>query len=140
MAGRQEQAMVGSRVRLEYEDQNESFEIHLPVEGTVSRRCTATTGPDDWYLVELDEPIEYQHEVGPKFHFVRLVVPKVLIRSRWEGVPISPTTSPSVFLVLVHEDQTLPDKSVVIEDLIHVCWARCTVAAASQLALDDQGK
>jgi hypothetical protein len=116
---------IGSRVRLEYDDQNESFARYLPVEGTISQRCLTTIGPDDWYLVELDEPIDYQHEVGPRFEFQRLIVQRVLIRSRWANMPIGPGVSPSVFLLLVQQSQELPEYGLVIDDFIHVCWARC---------------
>ena len=65
---------IGSRVRLEYDDHGEGFARHLPVAGRVVRRCTAATGPADWYLVELDEPLDYQHARGPNFQFERWIV------------------------------------------------------------------
>ena len=37
------ETLLGSRVRLEYDDQNESFSRYLPVEGTISHRCVAAT-------------------------------------------------------------------------------------------------
>jgi hypothetical protein len=54
--------LVGRRVRLDSYDQDESF---LPVGGTVRRRCATTTGIDDWYLVDLAEPIELSASSSP---------------------------------------------------------------------------
>jgi len=116
---------IGSRVRLEYDDQNESFSAYLPVEGVVSRRCAATTGPDDWYLVDLTEPIDYQHQISPHFQFKRLIIPRVLIRSRWSGMPLRRDTEPSVFLLLVANDQDVSTDPLDIAEFTHVCWARC---------------
>jgi hypothetical protein len=123
--------VVGSRVRLEYFDQNEAFASYLPVSGRVSKRCVTADGPDDWYLVELDEPLDYQLKVGPKSQFRRIIVPRVLIRSRLHGEPISRETSPSVFLLLVGDGQDVPAQGVSVEDYIHVCWARCYVNDAA---------
>jgi hypothetical protein len=121
---------IGSRVRLEYDDQNESFARCLPVEGTISHLCFTAIGPDDWFLVELDQPIDYQHEVGPRFDSQRLLVTRVLIRSRWANMPIGPGVSPSVFVLLVQQSQEVPEYGLVIDDFIHVCWARCHVLPA----------
>ena len=122
---------IGHRVRLEYDDQNESFARHLPVEGTISHRCTESTGPEDWFLVELDEPIDYQHEVAPRSQSQRLIAPRVLIRSRWTGLPIGPGASPSVFLLLVQQSQEVSEYGLIIDDFVHACWARCHVLPAA---------
>ena len=124
------ETLLGSRVRLEYDDQNESFSRYLPVEGTFSHRCVATTGPEDWLLVELDEPIDYEHEVDPHRQPGRLIVPRILIRSRWADMPIGPGASPSVFLLLVRQSQEVPAHGLVTDDFIHICWARCHVLPA----------
>lgn len=118
-------AFVGTRVRLEYFDHNESFAPLLPVEGTVTRRCRSTAGMDDWYLVELAHPIDYQHRIGPHFQFERVVASRVLVRSRWADEPLGPDSEPSVFLLLVREAQAIGDDPLVVDDFIHACWARC---------------
>jgi hypothetical protein len=123
--------LLGTRVRLEYDDHNESFSTYLPVEGVVSKRCTATAGPDDWYLVDLDKPIDYQHKVGPHSQFKRLIIPRVLIRSRWVGVPIARGASSSVFLLLVAEQQSVHSNALATDDFIYACWARCHVPHAA---------
>jgi hypothetical protein len=121
---------IGDRVRLEYDDQNDSFARHLPIEGRISRRCTASAGPDDWLLVDLDEPIDYEREVEPGSQLQRLIVPRVLIRSRWPDMPIGPGASPSVFLLLVERSQEASESGLVIDDFLHACWARCHVLPA----------
>lgn len=125
------EAAIGRRVRLEYEDQNESFARHLPVEGRISRRCTESTGPEDWLLVQLDGPIEYQREVDPGSQSERLTVQRVLIRSRWADMPIGPGVSPSVFLLLVRQSQEVSESGLIVDDFIHACWARCHVLPAA---------
>jgi hypothetical protein len=123
--------LLGQRVRLEYDDQNESFARHLPVEGTISRRCIAAAGSDDWLLVELDAPIDYEPDAGPGARIERLAVARVLIRSRWSEMPVGPGASPSVFLLLVRPSQEVPESGLIIGDFIHACWARCHVLRAA---------
>lgn len=123
--------LIGVRVRIDYDDQNESFATRLPALGTVTARCTSTTGPDDWYLVELEKPLDYQHQIGPHFQFKRLDISRVLVRSRWLGEPLSPTTSSSVFLLLVSDDQAVDPKYLNVDDYIFICWARCRVHDAA---------
>ena len=124
-------ALIGVRVRLDYDDHNESFATYLPAFGMVVDRCTATTGPDDWYLVELEQPLDYQHQVGPHFEFKRLIIPRVLVLSRWLGEPLSRTSSASVFLLLVSGDQAVDPASLIVDDFIFICWARCRVQDAA---------
>ncbi len=128
--GGMQEDLLGVRVHLDYDDQNESFANHLPVEGVISKRCSATSGPGDWYLVELDAPFDYQHKAGPH-QFKRLSIPRVLIRSRWVAEPISLRTSPSVFLLLVAADQGVPSDLLALDEFIHVCWARCHLRHAA---------
>jgi len=123
--------LIGMRVRIDYDDHNESFATCLPVSGTVVARCTATTGPDDWYLVELDEPLDYQRQIGPHFQFERLVIPRVLVRSRWRDEPLGRDSSPSVFLLLVSEDKTVDPERLDDEEYLFVCWARCCAQDAT---------
>ena len=71
-----------TRVRLEYFDQNESFAPCLPREGAILKRV-ATSNVDDWYLVELDQPIEYQIKIGDPYKYKLVETSHLLIRSRW---------------------------------------------------------
>jgi hypothetical protein len=123
-------APIGRRVRLEYEDQNESFARHLPVEGTIAGRCIASPGSEDWLVVELDAAIDYQHDTGVGSQPRSLAVARVLIRSRWASMPVAPGASTSVFLLLVEPSQEVPESGLIIDDFIHACWARCHVLQA----------
>ena len=122
--------LIDSRVCLEYHDQNELFAQHLPVEGAIKMRLTTRDGAEDWYLVELDRSIEYQHSVGGSNNFKRIVAPKVLVRSRWHGEPISSVNSPSVFMLLVSDSQMFEQDQIETEDYYFVCWAKCRVLDA----------
>lgn len=125
------QRMIGSRVKIDYDDQNESFASLLPVEGTIARRCTSTNGTDDWFLVDLDQPIDYQEKIGTNFQFRRVIVPQVLIRSRWQGVPIDEGETPSVFLLLVPEGRPITADPIDVASYSFVCWARATTRHAA---------
>ena len=120
-------SLIGTKVRLEYYDQNESFKKYLPLIGTIRQHCVSKTEVDGWYLIDLDKSFDYQHECGPTFQFQRFGIPQVLIRSRWAGEPISRSTSPSVFLLLVFENHGFSIEELELDDFIHVCWARCHV-------------
>jgi hypothetical protein len=52
------------RVRIEYFDQNESFREVLPKSGTIVGRFGEASGTQDWALVRLDEPFDWQLKVG----------------------------------------------------------------------------
>jgi len=123
-------AFIGSRVCIQYDDQNESFARYLPVEGTVSRRCTATAGPTDWYLIDLAVPIDYAGDASPSGQLKQGVFPQVLVRSRWKDVRLDMDAEFSVFLLLVRNDQRVPADPIDIEEFSHVCWARCRILAA----------
>jgi len=122
--------MIGHRVRIEYHDQNDSFAKLLPIEGTVSRRCSTMNGIDDWYLVDLDRPIAYQEQIGAHFQFRLTNAARVLIRSRWQDVPIALGAAPSVFLRLVPEGRAVSLDSIDVESYPFVCWCIATVRHA----------
>ena len=113
-----------TRMRLEYFDQNESFAACLPREGTVLERL-ATQNVDDWYLVELDQPIEYQLKIDEPLKY-RLVETKyLLIRSRWVGHFIGEADPTSVFVLLVEPSQLPLVAPLEIEQFHHVAWGMC---------------
>ena len=122
--------LVARRVRIHYDDQAESFAAYLPVEGIVSRRCASTAGPTDWYLIDLSRPLEYERGLAESSQLERLTIRQVLVRSRWPGMPLRHDTEPSVFLLLVRDDQEVPHDPIAIGEFIHVCWARCKILDA----------
>ena len=126
---RKENALNKFRVQLDYYDNNESFAQHLPVLGSVREQCVSDNGTSGWYLVNLDLPINFQHcDPDGRSHGL-LSVSRVLIRSRWLDEPIEAGREPSVFLLLVRENQSVNCNSIHVEDYIHICWARCRILA-----------
>ena len=105
--------MIGSRVHLEYFDQNETFARQLPREGTVLRRVTSRDGADDWFLIELGKSVEWD---GRAYHHV-------LVRSRWMGYPLGGPEPTSVFLLLVADPQVVGADPVALEQFPHIAWA-----------------
>ena len=113
------------RVRLEYADQNESFASCLPCVGSICGRFTSTSGMDDWYLVQLDEPVACQVTVGEPLLSRLLETDHILIRSRWEGQQVGEREPTSVFLVLVDPSRLPLSSPIRIEDFHHVAWGMC---------------
>lgn len=121
-----------TRVRLEYFDQNESFAFCLPREGTILD-CFTTSNVDDWYLVELDQPIEYQIKIGEAFRYRLVKASHLLIRSRWDGHNIGEIEPTSVFIVLVEQNQLPLVTPLEIAQYHHVAWGMChTLGNADQ--------
>ncbi len=69
-------------IRLEYEDHNEEFAPYFPLRGNVVQSLTSTSGTKGWFLVDLDEGIEYQVETDVPFQYRLIKAHKLLIRSR----------------------------------------------------------
>ena len=121
-----------TRIRLEYFDQNENFAPCLPREATVLKRV-ATANVDDWYLVELDQPIEYQIKVGDPYRYRGVETNHLLIRSRWTDNKIGDIEPTSVFIVLVEREQLPLVTPLQIQQYHHVAWGMChTLSNAAQ--------
>jgi hypothetical protein len=85
-------AIVGREVWLEYFDQNVTFaRAFTPQYCKVLERFSGVGGQDDWYLVELEIPLEYK---GVEYG-------NLMIRSRWIGGLIGSKEATAVFIVLV---------------------------------------
>jgi hypothetical protein len=52
---------IGCRVKV---DNYDTPAYYLPVSGTITRQLKSTDGVDNWFLLELDAPIQYQYKVG----------------------------------------------------------------------------
>lgn len=119
--------IINQRVKIEYFDQNEDFSLYLPKTGIISRRLTADNEIDSWFLVNLDDPFEYQIKIKDPFEFKLLNVSKFLIRSRWEGKSISKNNKVSVFVLLVLDDSLLLKDNINIDAFYHVAWGMCEI-------------
>jgi hypothetical protein len=113
------------RIRLEYGDHNESFASCLPRVGSITGRFTSTTGMDDWFLVQLDDPVSYQASVVEMVQPRRFDTNEVLIRSRWINKKVGEPEPTPVFLLLVDPSQLPLVSPIRIEDFHHVAWAIC---------------
>src|SRR5436309_680925 len=86
------QNVVGTRIWLDYSDQNNKFEeAFTPQACGVLKRFTDANGQKDWYLVKLDIPFDYE---GKRYDHL-------MIRSRWVGCKIGAKEPTTVFIVLV---------------------------------------
>ncbi len=117
--------MEGTRVRVEYFDQNEAFASCLPRTGTIVGRRAASAGAEDWYLLELDEPVEYQHKLAGSPGFRLVTAGHFLIRSRWPGFRVGRSEPAAVFILLVEGNDPLPGDTFAPEDFVHAAWGMC---------------
>ena len=113
------------RVRIEYDDQNESFRSVLPRRGAIVGIFWDRSDNKDWALVHLDEPFEWQLRVGEPYQFRLLHIDHFLIKSRWSDHAIGDTEPTSVFVLLV-ERGFVPQGSVIeVRKYVHVVWGMC---------------
>src|SRR2546429_1344745 len=102
----------GLALRIEYFDHNERFAAILPRSGVVVRRLHSTNGVDNWFLLKLSDPFEYEgHEYQ---HLV--------IRSRWAGHEIGEREPTSVFVLLAPDFRLIDQGEFEVDKLDHVCW------------------
>jgi hypothetical protein len=93
--------MIGSKIKIEYFDQNESFKEFLPRTGEVIQQLTDEYDNKNWFLVKLDAPFEYQLKTGDYFQFKLIKCKKLLIRSRIKDEEIDSSGGTSVFILLI---------------------------------------
>jgi len=116
---------IDSRVKIEYADQNESFASLLPRRGTVVRQFQAEQGVDDWFLVKLDIPFDYQIKNPDGLSFTMLHCENLLVRSRWKRHQIGSNKPTSVFILLVPDENLLQNEPIKVEKFYHVAWGTC---------------
>ncbi len=107
-----EEVIVGGKIWLEYFDQNSAFEkAFAPQYVTIVKRFADTDGNNDWFLVLLERPFEYEGSVYDH----------LLIRSRWVGSLVGSKEPTAVFIVLVPESNKLinPFK---LDRSLYIAW------------------
>ncbi|MFH1692093.1 MAG: hypothetical protein ABIC68_05970 [Candidatus Omnitrophota bacterium] len=114
--------MINSRVKIDYFDQNESFAQFLPRTGTVIKRLTDEYKNDNWFLIKLDEPFDYQWKTGENFQFKLINIDKFLIRSRIKNEEINSQDGTSVFMMFIPDESKLSDMPIKINDYVQVAW------------------
>ena len=104
--------IVGTRIWLDYYDQNEKFnDAFLPQLCEVVRRFNGAGGAKDWYLIRLEKSFKYDEAEYDH----------LMIRSRWVGCRISDERGTSVFIVLVPDPRKLRDP-YKMENSLYIAW------------------
>ena len=70
-------------------------------------------GNSGWYLLELDQPFDYQIKVGEPYQFRGTTITHFLIRSRWLVHALGGPEPVSVFVLLV-EDGSVPTQGETV--------------------------
>ena len=112
--------LIGTDLTVGCSDQNESFAPYLPRTGTVVRQIALEDWGNDWLVLQLREPFDYQLgslDTG----FRGIVITDFIVRSRLVGYPIGGDRT-AVFL-LIDPDHVLTKKQeFTSRDFIHICW------------------
>ncbi len=108
--------MLNQTIEISYFDQNERFKSQLPRLGRVTQRV-ASGNVDDWYLVTLEEAVEWEAEQYRH----------MLIRSRWAESDIGSAEPVSIFIVLVPSDALPLVEPIEPERYPHVAWGMAEV-------------
>ena len=116
-------SIIGTQVNIEYFDQNDSFASLLPRRGTIVRQLRSEKGVDDWFLIRIDDPFDYQ--INNPNSFSLLHCENILIRSRWKGYKIGETEPTSVFILLIPDDNLLNNEVIKVEQFYHIAWGMC---------------
>jgi len=112
--------LIGSDFMVTDSDSS-SFAAFLPRAGTVVRQIALDDWGDDWLVLRLNQPFEYQLgslDIG----FRAVQIERFIVRSRWAGHRIAAEAT-SVFLLL--DVNQLLDTQMVFRsaDFLHVTWA-----------------
>ena len=118
-------SLIGTRVTVEYDDQNENFKPLLPRSGIITRQILAEHDVKDWFLVKLDEPFDFKIGESGALSFDKVHCEKILIRSRWKGHRIGETSPTSVFILLIRDETLLDTEPISVEKFYHVAWGMC---------------
>lgn len=114
------------RVRIEYLDQNEQFTSCLPVSGHVGREL-ADEGGHRWWVVTLDEPLEYQREIGDTREYQLVTTSQLAVGSRWQGLEIGGPEPTSVHILVPLEPDAVGQTVLQPDAFDHVAWGMCYV-------------
>jgi hypothetical protein len=118
------------RVRIEYFDQNEQFGKLLPVRGYLRRSLTGAHGRR-WWVVDLDQPLEYQRKVGEPFRFEVIRTSELVIGSRRQGHEVGETEPTSVHILVPLGLDATQAGDLELTRFDHVAWGICHVEDAA---------
>lgn len=104
--------LIGTKLWLEYDDQNISFERAFKSQfGTIVRQFDGGEDRDDWYLVRLEKPFDYK---GATYDHL-------VISSRLTGERVGAEQPTSIFVVLAPEPEKLTEPFEVDRKL-YIAW------------------
>ena len=115
---------IGRRVKV---DNYDTPAYYLPVSGTITRQINSVDGANNWFLLELDAPVQYQYKVGSgSFEFRGIETQKMLIRSRWKDYEIGQDEPTSVFILMIPDEALLEMEPTNVKDFIFDNWRMCS--------------
>lgn len=123
--------MIEQEITIKYFDQNERVKHLLPRSGRIVREVSLGDWGAGWYLLELDEPFDYQHKIVDPYVFRELHVTHLLIKSRWKGFDVGGSEPTSVFVLLVPDASILERGDISGEDFVLVCWGMAHPATST---------
>jgi len=94
---------------------------NLPRVGQIIDRKVTKDGIKDWFVMEFEEPFEYQKEVKENKEWKLISVAKVLVRSRWENCPIG-ITETACFILIPPDEKNLQQEVISTDDFYFDGW------------------
>ena len=122
---------TGTRVRVEYADQNEDFARCLPGTGYLARPLVADNDPRTWWVVMLDRPLEYQFKIGEPFQYRLITTSELVIGARVRGEEIGQAEAASIHILLPLSPAATIGDRLLNADLYPVAWGICRKADAA---------
>src|SRR5437870_4684998 len=122
------------RVRIEYADQNEGFRASLPASGVLDRKMTADNDSRPWWVVALDQPLQYQLLDQPLQYQLKVAEPseyrlvgarQLVVGSRASGHEVGGRTPAAVHILLPLTAEATKGERLRTSDFFHVAWGVC---------------
>ena len=117
--------LANVRVKIEYADQNEDFAASLPVTGRPLRPLSADNDPRPWWIVVLDQPIEYQLKVGEPYEFRLIRSSELVIGTRENNRAIGGREPTAVHIYLPLRAEATARSDLKVSEFYHVAWGVC---------------
>ena len=113
------------RVRIEYADQNEGFRASLPASGVLDRKMTADNDSRPWWVVALDQPLQYQLKVAEPSEYRLVGARQLVVGSRASGHEVGGRTPAAVHILLPLTAEATKGERLRTSDFFHVAWGVC---------------
>lgn len=112
--------MIGTKILVEYYDQNESFAGFLPRTGRIEKTYKCESA-NTWCLLQLDDPFDYQLRLD-EFEYGLIHNTHFLIRSRWQEHELGGADPTSVFILLIPDRLSVEEGFFETKKCRHVAW------------------